>query len=234
MQKILTAILLLISGLAAYWFLRPGFYFFEFLGITNPHTIAVSDNALSLFLRNYFADIVWCIAVFQIASLLMQKKYPLVYFYSLIALPFLSEILQGFKVIKGTFDWIDILIYLSILVIFFYKKAFHMQKLTRHLVGISPLVVFILALLASAGPKKIKYDYPGTVTLTEKKDEIFTKPFLTQYLQTNKNLSVVLRVPSQITKLLEESKYVSSSIYNTIEREFTKSDFTVRDRGLFQ
>jgi hypothetical protein len=235
MQKILTAILLLISGLAAYWFFRPGIYFFKLLGANNPNTVFISDNALSLFTKNYFADIVWCIAVFQIASFLKQRKYPPVYFYSLIILPFLSEILQGFKIINGTFDWIDVSIYSSLFILFYHKKIIYMQKLTRYFAGVAALVVFILALLASAGPKKIVYKYTsGTVKLSEKKDEIFTKPFLAQYVQTTKNLSVVLRVPGTLTKLLDESRFASNSIYNTAEKEFAKANFTVRDRGLFQ
>jgi hypothetical protein len=241
MQKILTAILLLISGLAAYWFFRPSVYFFELFGVNNSNTIVISDNALSLFAKNYFADIVWCIAVFQIASLLMQRKYPSLYFYSLIALPFLSEILQGFKIIRGSFDWIDILIYSSLLVLFYHKKTFHMQKLTKHFAGVSVTVFFILAMLASAGPRKTTYKPPpplvytsGTIKLPEKKDEIFSKPSLSRILQTASNLSIVLRVPGQITKVLEEGKFATNSIYNTVEKEIAKAGFTVRDRGLFQ
>jgi hypothetical protein len=53
-------------------------------------------------------------------------------------------------------------------------------------------------------------------------------------LQTASNLSIVLRVPGQITKVLEEDKFAYNSIYNTVEKEIAKAGFTVRDRGLFQ
>lgn len=234
--KVLTAILLLTSGLLAYWFFRPNIYFFDLLGLGNEESnTIISHSALLLFIRNYFADIVWCMAVFQIAFLLKQRNQPSPYYYSLLALPFVSEGLQGLGIVRGTFDWIDILIYFSLLVIFCHNKTSYMKHRSKHFAGISALVVFILAMLASAGPKKVVYTYtPGTVKLVETKDDIFTKPSLTKILQTASNLSIVLRVPGQITKVLEENKFASNSIYNTVEKEIARAGFTVRDRGLFQ
>ena len=236
MLKVLTAILLLTSGLLAYWFFRPNIYFFNLLELGNEEsTTIISHSALSLFIRNYFADIVWCIAVYLIAFLLRQHNYPSLYYYFLLALPFVSEGLQGLGIVRGTFDWIDILIYLSLFLLFYQNKTSCMRNKTKNLAGISSVVIFILAMLASTGPKKVVYTYtPGTVKLVETKDDIFTKPSLTKILQTTSNLSIVLRVPGQITKVLEENKFASNSIYNTVEKEIARAGFTVRDRGLFQ
>lgn len=92
--------------------------------------------------------------------------------------------------------------------------------------------VFIILAMASA-PAKIATE-EGTVKLTAKNDEIFTKPSLISYLNQTKSPTIVLRVPLQVDKLLEENRYSKSQIYNTIEKELAKANFIVRDRALYQ
>lgn len=92
--------------------------------------------------------------------------------------------------------------------------------------------IFIVMAVASAPAKVVTEE--GTVKLTEKKDEIFTKPSLLNYLNLTKTPTIVLRVPQQVDKLLEENRYSKSQIYNTIEKELAKADFIVRDRALYQ
>lgn len=74
----------------------------------------------------------------------------------------------------------------------------------------------------------------GTISIKPKKDDVFTKPSLTNYMKSTKNPTFVLRVPKQIDDILDENKYSKSQIYNTIEKELAKADFIVRDRALYQ
>ncbi len=94
-------------------------------------------------------------------------------------------------------------------------------------------VVFIFFAVSSAGPAKIATEQ-GTVKLNAKKEDIFTKTSLLSYLRQTKSPTIVLRVPQQVDRLLEENRYSKSQIYNTIEKELAKADFIVRDRGLYQ
>ena len=235
MIKILTAILLLISGLAVYWLLNPGIYFFYFFTPGYNHPLITADNFYLIFIKNHLADIIWCTAIFLIASVLLEKKYPAIYPVLLILLPFTSEIFQQLSIIPGTFDWIDLLLYLMLFLLFYHSKILNMQNLKKHFYGTIAIASFMFALLASYGPKKITYNYTkGTVKLPEKNDETFRKPSLTKILQATKNLSIVLRTPGTLTKLLDEQKYSTNSIYTTVEKEFVKAGMIVRDRGLFQ
>jgi len=247
MHRILTAILFLVSGLLIYWFFNPEIYFFEILGLHNNNRIIIPSNNLFLFLKNYAADMLFCAAAFTTALYLSKRRYPTGYTCSLVALPFLSEILQGLQIMHGTFDWIDLLIYAMLLTIFYKKNTTSMKRISTHFSGIATVLIFALIVAASSGSKKSRKPLPppppppppkvytnGTVKLAEKPDEIFSKPALSQFLKSVKNLSIVLRVPGQVTKVLEEQKYSSNSIYNTIEKEFAKAGYIVRDRALFQ
>lgn len=124
MSKILIAIILLALGLSTYWNFRPNIYIFSFLQITNPTPIEFSPSLLSLFAKNHLADTIWCVAVFLMVLYLKERRYPLLYTYFLLTLPFSSEILQGLNIVKGTFDWIDLIIY-SLVMIFIFKKLFY-------------------------------------------------------------------------------------------------------------
>jgi hypothetical protein len=243
MHRIQTAILFLVSGLLVYWFFNPEIYFFEIFGLHNNNHIIIPSNNLFLFLKNYAADILFCAAAFTTALYFADRHYPAGYTCSLVALPFLSEILQGLRIMHGTFDWVDLLIYSLLLTIFYKRNITSMKRISGHLGGIAAVLIFALAVVGSSGSKRASKPLPppppkvytnGTVKLTEKPDEVFSKPALSQFLKSVKNLSLVLRVPGQVTKVLEEQKYSSNSIYNTIEKEFAKSGYTVRDRGLFQ
>jgi hypothetical protein len=248
MVRLSITILLLLSGIIAYWFFRPGIFFFDLISIHNTKPVVLYDEWLSVFFRNHYADIAWCAAVFLTASVIREKNMPRIYFNILIILPFLSEVLQGCNLIFGTFDWIDLSIYL-LLYIFLSPQNFpNMQNVKKHIIGVASVLLFSFALVSSGGPKKSTYTpsppplpppppvilSKGTVTLTQQKDDIFTKPSLIPYLRSLKSPSIVLRVPGYVEKILEENKYSNVTLYHTIELEFAKADFTVRDRALFQ
>lgn len=73
----------------------------------------------------------------------------------------------------------------------------------------------------------------GTIKFDAKEDDIFTKPSLVNYLKKTKEPSIVLRVPKSGNGVLEEDIQNDSKIYGTIEKELSKANFKVRDRGLF-
>ena len=114
--------MLLLLGVLVYWMLNPHIYLFKELGISGGGCIVIINSSISMLIRNYLPDILWVAAVINISLLMKEKDIPLIYIYALLALPFLSEILQGFKVIPGTFDWYDILIYLTAFLISFNPK----------------------------------------------------------------------------------------------------------------
>lgn len=93
--------------------------------------------------------------------------------------------------------------------------------------------LFFLLLALGSAPAKIATE-EGTVTLSPKGDDVFTKPALLSYLHQTKSPTIVLRVPQQVDRLLEENRFSKSQIYNTIEKELAKADFIVRDRALYQ
>ncbi len=74
---------------------------------------------------------------------------------------------------------------------------------------------------------------PGVVQFSESPSEIFTKSSLKEYLRTNQNPKIVLRVPDSAKDATTEERYSKTEVYNSIEKELLKSGFDVRDRGLF-
>lgn len=124
-----------------------------------------------------------------------------------------------------------------------------MAQLKKHFIGILFLTVLIIGFIGSKAskpiPKKPKVYITGTIKLNQKENDIFTKPSLSKILSTKENLSIVLRVPAPPKNVTQEEKnnvfYIrlkeqqerNNSIYNTIEKEFSKANFIVRDRALF-
>ena len=109
LKRISVILFLLITGLAVYWVYSPGIILFKILGYHfHEQSLPKGWDAM---IRNYLPDILWAIAVNQTAILLTAKRFPTIYVYSLIALPFLSEISQYFGLLPGTFDLFDLLIY---------------------------------------------------------------------------------------------------------------------------
>ncbi len=231
MFRIIFAIIFIFSGLFSYWIFRPDIYLFDLLQLTGFNAV-IPDTEFLFLVKNHFADTVWCISIYLITSYLRDLKYPRLYITILLILPFLSEILQGMGYINGTFDWIDILIYLSLLMIFSIK-TFHMKKLKLHIVGSAIIAFFFFGLIGSGSSKPITYN-EGTFVLQPKQDDIFTKPSLSKILKTPGSTSVVLRVPaSEEDKITEAQKQINNTIYSTIEKEFAKANYIVRDRALF-
>lgn len=92
----------------------------------------------------------------------------------------------------------------------------------------SALIVMILILAScSTGKKIIKYP---TVP-----DETFVNPNLKNFFKNNRSPNIVLRVPNNNDKATSNTSTNKSNdvLYNTIEKELLRENFSVRDRGLF-
>jgi hypothetical protein len=231
--RITISIVLLLLGIGIYWLFQPDIYLFSIFQINNLDPLVV-DNLFFRLLRNYFADIVWCIALIQ--SVYVLRKLRVSYYYPIILLllPFIGEVLQAVRLIPGTFDWVDIAIYLALYVIFFHKEVFTMNNVTKNVVGSIVILIFAVALIGSTSNQPQPIDYTtGTFTFPNEKDEIFTKPSLSKILKSSDKLSIVLRVPAPGGTVTAEQKQKDSVLYNIIEKEFAKAGFIVRDRALF-
>lgn len=66
-------------------------------------------------------------------------------------------------------------------------------------------------------------------------DEIYANRNLKQFFNENRNPNIVLRVPNNNDKATSNTSTNRNNdiLYNTIEKELLKENFSVRDRGLF-
>lgn len=128
MKRIITISVLLLIGVAVYWVLYPDMYLFKALGIYNTNRLVIINRDISMVVRNYLPDILWVIAIINVSLFMKEKHIPSIYIYLILFLPFLSEILQEFKVIPGTFDWYDLLIYTVAFLISFNSKTILLCK----------------------------------------------------------------------------------------------------------
>ncbi len=229
--------LLLTLGLLSYWLVRPNILLFDWLNIQKDFSFQLDNTFIFIIAKNYLADAFWCIAICFTFRLLQKHHLPNIYNRLLLTLPFASEILQATSLIQGTFDPLDLLLYLTIYLFFLNTGTLHMKKITKHLVGIFTLSTFTLAIIGSGSPPKRTYTPPvyktGTFTIAQKPDDIFTKPSLNTILKKSKKLAIVLRVPSSGKNVTSEQKQRNNHLYNTIEKEFAKAGYIVRDRALF-
>lgn len=92
----------------------------------------------------------------------------------------------------------------------------------------NPLIIMAFLIVSACNVTKI-VKYP------KQDDEIIINANLKKIFKENKSPAIVLRVPNNSDKVTSQS--VNSKditiLYNSIEKEFLKSGFVVRDRGLF-
>ncbi len=236
MPRILLSIACIVSGLVSYWLFRPEIHFFEWLNISNS-AILQDVNPLTFLIKNHFADTVWCIAAYLMAIELKAQRCPTFYSILLWVLPVASELLQGMGMVGGTFDLIDLFIYMFLAFIFLLTTQ-PMKKFQLHLIGIAAITIGIIGLVGSKASKPAPYipiEYTeATFVLQPKQDDIFTKASLAKTLNDSDNISMVLRVPaSEEDKITEAQKLINNTIYSTIEKEFAKANYIVRDRAMF-
>ncbi len=237
------SIVLLILGFLVYYFFRPEIVIIQFftahfhlpLHRGNPGL----NKSLINFATGHLTDILWYASLLLMLLAFIEKNIFKSFYIFFITLPFILEILQGFRIIPGTFDWLDIFYYF-LTFYFFYslfpslKTTFMKYNFLKSLFPIGILGAFIAFAVGSAPSSKVTYT-TGKIQFPQKSNDIFTKPSLIKYLQSTSNPTIVLRVPNQVDNVLEENKQLNKSqIYNTIETELAKANFIVRDRALYQ
>ena len=107
----------LLLGFINYVLFQPSVSFLQFLNIRSSG-IFIDHPMIQNFFRGHFSDITWCISLYSCIILLHEKlNLSFADRLTLLSLPLLTEILQGFNLLPGTFDWYDILFYLLTLII---------------------------------------------------------------------------------------------------------------------
>ncbi|MHB1922554.1 MAG: hypothetical protein ACYCOO_09995 [Chitinophagaceae bacterium] len=235
-----TSIILLILGLLIYYFLRPEIVIIQFLNdhfhlpIHRGH-FGWSKSMVN-FATGHLTDILWYASILFLLLAALEKNAFKPFYIYFITIPFILEILQGIRLIPGTFDWMDIFYYGLTLFIFLLfspsLKLFFMKKNSlKYLIPSGILLAFIVFAIGSSPSSHVSYT-TGTLSFAPRPDDNYTNPSLLKYLQSTPNPTIVLRVPNQVGGVVEANN--TSQIYNTIEKELAESNFIVRDRALFQ
>lgn len=88
---------------------------------------------------------------------------------------------------------------------------------------LTPTILIIILASCSTGKQFIKYP--------KEPDEIYANANLKSFFKNNSMPSIVLRVPNNTDRVTSNSQ--TNILYNAIEKELVKENFSVRDRGLF-
>lgn len=124
------AFISLMAGYFNYLLFQPDIILFKFFGV-QASAFTIKNNLMRNFFTCYFSDTAWCFALCCIAFALVELKYiKEAGKIQVLAVPFISEIMQYFGIIKGTFDWFDMLIY-AIIISGFYSFHSILKKYTH-------------------------------------------------------------------------------------------------------
>ena len=255
LHLLIYASMALLLGVVNYFLFRPEIVFFKWLGIEATKSIAINQNVLVYFFKNYFSDIAWCISLcfvaFDLAELKYIKSSGKIF---LLLIPFVTEGLQYASLINGTFDWYDVLTYFIVITFLFHffhpLKLMFMKRDNQLFPLLVVALVFFLMAVASTSSRRVAepdIKYNGSFKLNAEKDEAVKNLNKLQYLKNAANPTIVLRVPYATREVLEEDKNMKTqkntdgtnnlndiNVYNVIEKELLKGGFTVRDRALFE
>ena len=108
----------LLAGYFYYLLFQPDIILFKIMGV-HVNAYGLKNNFILHFFTGYFSDIAWCFALCCIVFTLAELKH---ISHSgkilLLLLPFITEAMQYYGIINGTFDWFDILTYAIIITVF--------------------------------------------------------------------------------------------------------------------
>jgi hypothetical protein len=112
------SLLILLAGVINYLLFQPEIILFKWVRI-GAGPFIIKNNITRLFFTGYFSDITWCFSLCLISFAFAELKYIKASGkILLLTLPFITEILQYCGLIKGTFDWYDILTYVVVIALF--------------------------------------------------------------------------------------------------------------------
>lgn len=120
----------LFVGLIIYVFLRPETYISDFVS-TRVKTFCIDKEIVFFqFFKYYFVDALWAYAMTFSLAIFIDEKISCVIS---ICVCIVWELFQLFSIVNGTFDFVDIIMYLAaviiaVLIIFFYKKGESHEK----------------------------------------------------------------------------------------------------------
>jgi hypothetical protein len=101
----------------------------------------------------------------------------------------------------------------------------------KNFIGILSIVVSCVMLYSSGVQKKIV----GQAKFEAKPDDLFAKESLKNLIKTSKSPTIVVRnLAVNYTDLSVSGGDPSNSLINILEKVFTKNEFIVRDRALFE
>ena len=105
------------------------------------------------------------------------------------------------------------------------------NKFFKHFVGVFSIFFSFLMLYSSGVNKKIV----GQAKFDPKSDDLFAKESLKELIKKNKNTTIVVRnLALNYNGVSISGGDASSSLINILEKVFTKNEFIVRDRALFE
>lgn len=117
---VIFSLILLVLGVAIYVFFREGTYIHRLLPqvvneLTEPVRIVAEGNVFADFLKYYFADFLWCLSLnfllLCVTDIKKQSKVLTVCAVSALWGIF-YEVAQRFEIVSGTFDFVDIIMYI--------------------------------------------------------------------------------------------------------------------------
>ena len=102
--------------------------------------------------------------------------------------------------------------------------------LQKNILGVLSLFLIFFILLGSAVQSKVA----GKVYFNGRNDDLYSKKSLTELTKSNKSISIVVRdlISSSVRTISGTNP--SSNLIAKLESTFTKNNFTVRDRALFE
>jgi hypothetical protein len=96
----------------------------------------------------------------------------------------------------------------------------------------------VIVLLGTFGSAANKNQFrPITVKTETRKGEHYTKSKLKAYFSKTQEPSIVIRIPKSSYSITSNSNSRSNSsegLYNSLEKEFLKNNFKIRDRALYE
>ncbi len=124
------SLLCLLTGAVIYLLYKPSSYFIQ--ALFSAQTVSILREKLSwamtifpdtLFIKHHLPDMLWYQSLLFIVLYLYHIKkifHPGIIYYFILLLPFILEVLQFVHLIPGTFDWIDIFLYIVLLFLNYY------------------------------------------------------------------------------------------------------------------
>ncbi len=116
---LIVALACLLLGVINYLLFQPNILAFHIAGFSSGNPLLIQNETLRHLMTGYFSDIMWCSALYLVTVVVSRLIFLQLFQKLLIlTLPFIVEAAQYFRIIGGTFDWYDILLYAAILLVF--------------------------------------------------------------------------------------------------------------------